>query len=233
MPSRLDHSPSCMWPPAASDSSSQCCASVTPRPDAYSSARRMSRLSCTPLPSSVNMRTPSAAISAIGASCSPSRPTVIAPATCTSHSAALRPRSSTSRTTRGAVDGRLGVRHGDDGGEAAERGGPRAGLDGLGFLAPGLAQVRVQVDQPGRDDAAAGVEHRAPSAPRSGPTAAMRPSSPMRRRRRARRVASIDAAALGSTVTPALDRRRSDSRCRAGGRARPCARRRRCAPGRR
>ena len=47
-PSRDDHSPSCMCPPAASDASSQCWARVTPRADAYSSARRMSRPSCTP-----------------------------------------------------------------------------------------------------------------------------------------------------------------------------------------
>ena len=59
MPSRLDHSPSCMWPPAASVSSSQCCAKITPRSAAYSSARRMSAASCTPRPSSVNSRTPS------------------------------------------------------------------------------------------------------------------------------------------------------------------------------
>jgi len=37
-----------------------------------------------------------------------------------------------------------------DRGEAAERGGERAGLDGFGVLAAGLAQVRVQVDQPGQ-----------------------------------------------------------------------------------
>ena len=34
-----------------------------------------------------------------------------------------------------------------------------AGLDRLGLLPPGLAQVGVQVDQAGADDAAAGVEH--------------------------------------------------------------------------
>ena len=61
----------------------------------------------------------------------------------------------------GAVDRRLGVRHGDDRGVAAERGGPRAGLDRLGLLAARLAQVGVQVDEAGADDAPAGVEHRA------------------------------------------------------------------------
>ncbi len=96
-PSRDDHSPSCMCPPAASDASSQCWARVTPRADAYSSARRISRPSCTPAPSSVNRRTPSSAISAIAASSTPRRPLVMAPATRTSHTD-VRPSSSTSRT---------------------------------------------------------------------------------------------------------------------------------------
>ena len=67
----------------------------------------MSRSSCTPLPSSVKIRTPSAAISAIGASCSPSRPIVMAPLTCTSHSPAVSPASSTWRTT--AAESMAGV----------------------------------------------------------------------------------------------------------------------------
>jgi hypothetical protein len=78
-PRRADTAPSFMAPPAASTSSSQCWASVTPRPRAYSSARRMSRPSCTPVPSSVKNRTPSAASSAMGASWVPARPTVMAP----------------------------------------------------------------------------------------------------------------------------------------------------------
>ena len=100
MPSRDDHSPSCMWPPAESTGSSQCWASTTAlpgRPPAYSRARRIRRASATPAPSSVKNRTPSSAISASGASCSPARPTVMAPEVCTSHGAA-RPSSSTSRT---------------------------------------------------------------------------------------------------------------------------------------
>ncbi len=56
------------------------------------------------------------------------------------------------------VEGRLGVGHGDERGVAAERGGARARLDRLGFLVAGLAQVRVQVDEAGRDDAAVRVE---------------------------------------------------------------------------
>ena len=49
---------------------------------------------------------------------------------------------------RGVGD-RLGVGHRVDGGEAAHRGGLGAGLDGLGVLATGLAQVGVQVDEAG------------------------------------------------------------------------------------
>ncbi len=59
----------------------------------------------------------------------------------------------------GRVDRRLGIGHRHDGRVATERGGAGAGLDRLGLLAPGLAQVRVQVDQAGPDEAAAGVEH--------------------------------------------------------------------------
>ena len=56
---------------------------------------------------------------------------------------------------------RFGVGHGHHGGEPTECCGPRAGLDGLGLLATGFAQVNVQVDQPGGDDASGGVENRA------------------------------------------------------------------------
>ena len=48
-----------------------------------------------------------------------------------------------------AVLGRVGVRHRDDRGESAERSGPAAGLDRLGLFRARLAQVHVQVDEPG------------------------------------------------------------------------------------
>ena len=83
------------WP--ASDLSSQCWARVTSRPRAYSKARRIRPADCTPAPSSVNSRTPSPAISAMGANRSPARSTVMAPATATS-AVALAPSSSTLRT---------------------------------------------------------------------------------------------------------------------------------------
>ena len=44
-------------------------------------------------------------------------------------------------------------------GVAAEGGGPGAGLDRLGVLPAGLAQVRVQVDQAGQRDQAGRVEN--------------------------------------------------------------------------
>ena len=96
-PSRLDHSPSCMAPSAARVASSQCWARVTPRPVAYSRARRMSPADCTPAPSSVKRHTPRAASSAIGARRSPARPTVMAPATATS-AVAVAASSKTLRT---------------------------------------------------------------------------------------------------------------------------------------
>ena len=59
--------------------------------------------------------------------------------------------------------GRVGdgarVGHGEDRGVAARRSGGRAGGDGLGVLAAGLAQVHVEVDEAGQGDEAVGVEH--------------------------------------------------------------------------
>ena len=59
---------------------------------------------------------------------------------------------------RGAIDRRLGVRHRDDGREASERRRSRTALDRLGLFAAGLAQVRVEIDQPRGDDAPRRVE---------------------------------------------------------------------------
>ena len=139
-------------------------------------ARRMSRLSCTPAPSSVKSRTPSAASSAIGASCSP----------CPADGDRARGAHVARRLAaqlehlaghRGRVDGRDGVGHGEDARVAADRGAAGAGLDGLGLLLARLAQVGVDVDEAGAHDAAAGVEH--PRARRGrGRRRAIVPSSP-------------------------------------------------------
>ena len=56
------------------------------------------------------------------------------------------------------VLGGVGVGHGHDGGEPAQRCGPRAALDGLGLFAAGLAQMDMQVDQTGGDPAAPAVD---------------------------------------------------------------------------
>ena len=69
-------------------------------------ARRMSRASATPAPSSVKNRTPSSAISPSGASCSPARPTVMAPEVRTSHGA-VRPELEHLAHDAGVVDGRV------------------------------------------------------------------------------------------------------------------------------
>ena len=58
----------------------------------------------------------------------------------------------------GGVGDRVGVGHRVHGGEAAQRRGLGAGLDGLGVLAARLAQVGVQVDQAGQRDQAVGVD---------------------------------------------------------------------------
>ena len=95
-----------MQPFPASDPSSQCWATRAPRAPAYSSARRINEASCTPVPSSLNTLTPSAAISAIGASTWPWRPTVMHPAGLTSQHAPFA-RSSTWRTTAAESAGGL------------------------------------------------------------------------------------------------------------------------------
>jgi hypothetical protein len=59
---------------------------------------------------------------------------------------------------RPVVVDRIGVGHAGDAGEAARRRRPRAALDRLLVLLPRLAQVDVDVDEAGADDAAGGVE---------------------------------------------------------------------------
>ena len=58
----------------------------------------------------------------------------------------------------GHVGDGFGVGHRMDGGETAESGGERPGLDRLGILAPGLAQVRVQVDETREGDESSRVD---------------------------------------------------------------------------
>jgi hypothetical protein len=68
---------------------------------------------------------------------------------------------------RGVVDGRLGVRHGHDGGEPASDRRAGARRDGLLVLFARFPQVHVQVDKARRQPLAAGVDD--PRAVRHGP----------------------------------------------------------------
>jgi hypothetical protein len=58
----------------------------------------------------------------------------------------------------GTVDGRLGIGHGDDRGVPTESRSAAASLDRFGFLATRFAQMGVDVDQSGADDASGGIE---------------------------------------------------------------------------
>lgn len=134
----------------------------------------MSPLSCTPAPSSVKRRTPSAAISPIGASCSPARSTVIAPEVRTSHGA-VRPSSSTWRTT--AAESMAGVVLGmAKMAVYPPRAAPRAPVSTVSASSlPGSRRWLCTSTSPG-----ATMQPVAPSvrsASRSDPTAAMRPST--------------------------------------------------------
>ena len=158
-PSSLQQRPSCITAPWVRRATSQCWARTMSRPSEYSIARRMSSGSCTPLPSSVKIRTPARDELA------ERRERFAGPthrdAAGRQHFAqtgllALGPHELDDATR---VLRRVGVRHRHDRRESAERRGPAAGLDRLGLLATGLAQVGVEVDEAGRDDAAAGVEH--------------------------------------------------------------------------
>ena len=118
------------------------------------------------------------AIRPSSASSSPPRPRVTAPTGCTS----TRPGGPTEVEhplgRLGGVGDRGGVGHGQHGGEAAQGRGPRAGEHRLGVLAAGLAQVGVQVDEPGQRDQAVGVDHLAPFA--GGASSTSTPSSTYR-----------------------------------------------------
>ena len=86
---------------------------MTPRPDGVLQGPAHQAVVLHAGPSSVKSRTPSSAISPSGASCSPARPTVIAPDG--AHVAQRRaPELEHLAHDAGAVDGRVGVGHGDD-----------------------------------------------------------------------------------------------------------------------
>ena len=190
MPRRLDHSPSCMWPPVGEGLVLAVLGQGDGpgRPLAYSRARRMRPVVLHA--AAVVGEDPHAERRQLAHRRErprPARPTVMAPLTRTSHSPAVSPSVEHLAHHGGGVDGRLGVGHGQHGGEAAEGGGPAAGLDRLGLLAARLAQVGVEVDEARGDDAAGGVEHRGASRPRAARSRSGPPRRSCRRRRRPRR----------------------------------------------
>ncbi len=78
-PRRVASSPSVAAPPAASEGSSGCTTTRTPKPRAYDSASRISRaLPIARIPS-VNATAPASRSSPSSASCSPRHPDVSAP----------------------------------------------------------------------------------------------------------------------------------------------------------
>ena len=161
-PSRPEISPS--WQQAvgpASVGSWACWETTPPNALTYSSARRITRASCTHLPSSEKTRTRARdrAISPSSASSSPAQSLGDGTDGLYVDQAGLATEVEDPQGGLGGVGHRRRVGHRQHRGEAAHRGGPRAGQDRLGVLAAGLAQVRVQVDEPGQRDEAVGVEH--------------------------------------------------------------------------
>ena len=184
----------------------------------------------TPAPSSVKSRTPSAAISAIGASWR--RPAAdgdaprrrarrsIAPRPSVEHLAATTAASSSGGSVFGMATTAV----------YPPRAAARAPVSTVSASSrAGLAQVGVEVDQPGRDDAAGRVEHHAPAV------------EPRRPDGRDHAVLDEDVGASARRSTSHhSDRRRSEDvrpgqrvpPTRAAGTAPPCAPRRRWRPAR-
>ena len=163
----------------------------------------------------------------------PRRPTVTAPTGLHVAVAGLAAEPPDLLDDAGGVGDRVGVGHRVHGGEAAERGGPGAGHDGLGVLAAGLAQVGVQVDQAGQRDQPVGVDDLgAVGGQRRRRSSAITPSSSSRSvgsppsdpgaRDQVRRSSGVS-----SSGRSAVGRDRPARSRRAAGTARPSGRRRR------
>ena len=174
----------------------------------------MTGTSWTPAPSSVNSRTPSAASSPMGASRSPARPTVMAPATATWH-IAPSPSDEDFEGHRRTVDRRVGVGHGHHRREAPQGGGTGPGLHGLGLLGPGLAQMGVEVDEARGHQASAGVEHRGAARARQVGPDRERPLRPRPRRRPTR------SPVASTTVPPRITMLRAAATARPDSAAQP------------
>ena len=159
-PSLAAVGPSWATAPTVSLGSSACWAISTPRPVAYSRARRITSGSCTQMPSSENIRTCAApaAIMPISVSSAPASPTVTAPTGCTSTRPTCWPRCQTWSVTTGLSATGVGVGHREHRGVAAQSRCGRTGFDVLGVFAARLAQVGVQVDESGQQHLTGGVD---------------------------------------------------------------------------
>ena len=143
----------------------------------------MTWLLVTQRPSSLTATAPASFRSAISVSCSPRWPTVMAPIGCR-RTVAERARLRDEHLGDDArvVDGAR-VRHAADVDEAARRRGAQAALHVFLALGAGLAQVRVEIDEPrqqpraGPLDDAHALARRRGRPPRRGPTRVMRPRS--------------------------------------------------------
>ena len=159
-PSRAAFGPSCATAPTVSRGSSACWAISTPRPVAYSSARRITSGSCTQMPSSENIRTCAApaAISPISVSWAPASPTVTAPDRVHVDQPDLLAAVPDVVGDHRAVGHRIGVGHREDRGVTTQCRCRRTGFDVLGVLAAGFAQMGVQIDEAGQQHLAGRVD---------------------------------------------------------------------------
>ena len=227
-PSRVETSPSCICAPSVSRGSSACWAMIPSNALTYSSARRISCGSATQCPSSEKIRTRGRRVghrAQLGELLA-GQPDGDRADRLHVDQAGLPAEPPHLLDHAGGVGDRGGVRHRADRGVAAERGGPGAGLDGLGVLAARLAQVGVQVDQAGQGDQAVGVDdlrrRRRSARPDLGDHAVAQQQVGRRSRRRTRHALLIRYDWLtGFVALPAA------------GRGRPSGRRRRWRPVRR
>ena len=161
-PSRVATSPSCICAPSVSRGSSACWAMTPSNAFTYSRARRISRASATQCPSSEKIRTRAADVghrAQLGQVLA-GEPHGDRPDRLHVDQAGLATEPPHLLDDAGRVGDRRGVGHRAHRGVAAERRGPGAGLDGLGVLAAGFAQVGVQVDETRQGDQPVGVDRR-------------------------------------------------------------------------
>ena len=160
-PSRAALGPSCATAPTVSRGSSACWAISTPRPVAYSSARRITSGSCTQMPSSENIRTCADAgghQAHLGELLAGQTDGDRADRVHVDQADLLAAVPDVVGDHR-AVGDRVGVGHREHRGVAAQSRCRRTGFDVLGVFAAGLAQVGVQVDEPGQQHLPGGVDH--------------------------------------------------------------------------